>query len=227
MPDATPAPAALLWDMDGLLVDSEPLWTVAERELFAGWGLEFTPAAKAAIVGLRMDAAVRVLLDLAGSPAAGETPASVADRLLRRMAELFRADLPLLPGVLDLLTAARAAGVPQALVSSSYRLLVDAVLAAVPGHPFAVAVAGDEVRHGKPHPEPYLTAAARLGVDPARCVVLEDTAAGARAGTAAGARVVYCPSVAGAGAPEPGWWTVRSLAEVSLARLGERVVAAC
>lgn len=227
MPDATPAPAALLWDMDGLLVDSEPLWTVAERELFAGWGLEFTPAAKAAIVGLRMDAAVRVLLDLAGSPAAGETPASVADRLLRRMAELFRADLPLLPGVLDLLTAARAAGVPQALVSSSYRLLVDAVLAAVPGHPFAVAVAGDEVRHGKPHPEPYLTAAARLGVDPARCVVLEDTAAGARAGTAAGARVVYCPSVAGAGAPEPGWWAVRSLAEVSLARLGERVAAAC
>lgn len=226
MPDVAPAPAALLWDMDGLLVDSEPLWTIAERELFAGWGLDFTPATKAAMVGLRMDAAVRVVLDVAGPRAAGETPSGVADRLLRRMAELFRTELPLLPGVLALLTAARDEHIPQALVSSSYRVLVDAVLAAVPGHPFAVAVAGDEVRHGKPHPEPYLTAAARLGAPAGRCVVLEDTPAGARAGAAAGASVVYCPSVAGAGEAEEGWWAVRSLTEVTVAALRERVATA-
>lgn len=219
MRDRLCGPAALLWDMDGLLVDSEPLWTVAERELFASWGVAFTPDMKAAMVGLRMDAAVRVMIELGGEGAADTGPDEVADRLLRRMVELFAADLPLLPGVVDLLSAAHRAGIPQALVSSSYRLLVDAALAGVPGHPFAVAVAGDEVVHGKPDPESYLLAARRLGVDPRCCVVLEDTPTGARAGAAAGAGVVYCPSVEGAGAPEAGWRTVPSLTEVSLADL--------
>ncbi|MGH3743451.1 MAG: HAD family hydrolase, partial [Mycobacteriales bacterium] len=201
-------------------VDSEPVWTVAERELFATWGVVFTPAMKAAMVGSRMDASVRMMIDFGGGAAANSTVKQVSAFLTERMAELFRAQLPVLPGVLELLGAAVDAGVPQALVSSTHRALVDAVLRGLPGHPFAVSVAGDEVRHGKPHPEPYETAAARLGVDPRRCVVLEDTPTGARAGAAAGARVVYCPSVIGAGEAEPGWLPVSSLADVSLADLG-------
>jgi beta-phosphoglucomutase-like phosphatase (HAD superfamily) len=105
--------------------------------------------------------------------------------------------------------------IPQALVSSSYRILVDAVLAELPGHPFVISLAGDEVTHGKPDPEPYATAADRLGVAIGDCVVIEDTSTGCRSGAAAGARVVYCPSVAGSGAAEPGWRTVGSLEAVS------------
>lgn len=219
-------PAALLWDMDGLLVDSEPLWTIAERELFGTWGVAFTPAMKAAMVGSRLDASVRMMIGFGGAAAAGSTPGQVSAFLTERMAELLRADVPLLPGVRALLGAAAETGVPQALVSSTHRVLVDAVLRGLPGHPFAVSVAGDEVRRGKPHPEAYETAAARLGVDPRRCVVLEDTPTGGRAGAGAGARVVYCPSVAGAGEAERGWLAVASLTDVSLAELAALVSAA-
>jgi HAD superfamily hydrolase (TIGR01509 family) len=209
-------PAALLWDMDGLLVDSEPLWTIAERDLFATWGAAFTPAMKAAMVGTRLDVAVPMMIEFGGAAARGATVEQVSAVVLGRMVELFTADLPLLPGVAALLGEVASAGVPQALVSSSYRVLVDAVLAALPGHPFATSVAGDEVRRGKPDPESYALAARRLQVDPRRSVVLEDTPTGARAGTAVGAHVVYCPSVAGAGEPEPGWRAVATLADVSL-----------
>jgi HAD superfamily hydrolase (TIGR01509 family) len=92
-----------------------------------------------------------------------------------------------------LLQALRKAEVPCALVSASYRLMIDAVLTHLPPDPFDVIVAGDEVTHGKPHPEPYLTAAAKLGVDPTQCVVIEDSNTGTDAGTAAGAYVVAVP----------------------------------
>ena len=113
------------------------------------------------------------------------------------MVELFvRDDLPLLPGVRSLLAALDDAQVPMALVSSSYRVLVDAVLAGGLG-PFSVTLAGDEVERGKPAPDPYLLAASRLGVDVTRCVVLEDSPAGVASGEAAGCAVVAVPSVPG------------------------------
>lgn len=214
-PDVPTPPAAVLWDMDGLLVDSEPIWTVAERELFARWDLEFTPVMKAAIVGNRMDVAVPTMISLAGPAARDADVGEVSAWLLARMTELFAEKIPLRPGARALLDDLRTAGVPQALVSSSYRVLVDAVLAGIPGHPFAASVAGDEVAHGKPDPEPYLTAARNLDVDPTTCVVLEDTPTGCRAGIAAGCRVVYSPSVAGTGAAEPGWRAAGSLEAVS------------
>ena len=101
------------------------------------------------------------------------------------MVELFATSLQAMPGAVELLAALHADGVPQALVSSSYRVLVDAVLAV--GHgPFAVTVAGDEVGDGKPHPEPYLTAATRLGVPPEACVAIEDSPTGVASAVAAG-----------------------------------------
>lgn len=190
------APAAVLFDMDGLLVDTEPVWTVAEVELCTSLGVEFTPAMKAAIVGTSMTTAVPTLLRLVGAPDGPEDVARTIDWLLGRMVELFGATPRALPGVTDLLDALAAADVPVALVSSSYRVLVDAVLAHGFG-PFHVTLAGDEVSRTKPHPEPYLTAAAQLGVDPAACVVLEDSPAGVRAAEAAGCAVVAVPSVAG------------------------------
>ncbi len=179
--------------MDGLLVDTEPLWTVAEVELAALLGGEWSDQLKASIVGTRLDVAVPTILEHYGRPIDEVEWASTW--LLDRMVTLFADRLEVLPGVTDLLTALRDQDVPTALVSSSYRVLVDAVLRH--GFAFDVTVAGDEVGHGKPHPEPYLTAAARLGVDPTRCVVLEDSVAGVLAGEAAGCAVVAVPSVPG------------------------------
>jgi HAD superfamily hydrolase (TIGR01509 family) len=206
--------------MDGLLVDSEPLWTVAETELAERLGGTFTPALKAVIVGTRLEVAVPTFLTELGVTASPDAVQETSAWLLNRMVELFGGPLVLQPGAADLLAAVDAAGVPQALVSSSYRVLVDAVLARGVG-PFATTVAGDEVTLGKPHPEPYLTAAARLGVDPRRCVVLEDTPTGAASGTAAGCAVVAVPSVPGVvidGAPRR--LVTTSLADVDLASLG-------
>jgi HAD superfamily hydrolase (TIGR01509 family) len=187
---------AVLWDMDGLLVDTEPVWTVAEEELAAELGGRWSDQLKATIVGTRLDVAVPAILEHYGHRTEPDDVAWASTWLLRRMVELFASQPTVLPGVRELLDELRAHAVPVALVSSSYRVLVDAVL----GHglgPFDVTVAGDEVIHGKPHPEPYLTAASRLGVDPHDCVVLEDSVAGVLAGEAAGCAVVGVPGVPG------------------------------
>jgi HAD superfamily hydrolase (TIGR01509 family) len=188
--------AAVLWDMDGLLVDTEPVWTVAEEELAASLGGVWSDALKASIAGTRLDVAVPRILEHYRHQADAAAVADVSCWLLGRMIELFSTEIGVRPGVSDLLAALQEAAVPQALVSSSYRVLVDSVLAHGLG-PFETTVAGDEVEHGKPHPEPYLTAAGRLGVDPGDCVVLEDSAAGVLSGQAAGCAVIAVPSVAG------------------------------
>ena len=206
---------AVLWDMDGLLVDSEPAWTVAETELATQLGGRWDEAIKAAVVGTRLEVAVPTILRWYGVP---DTPRQVAETsawLLARMVELFHGRLPLLPGARELLADLREQGVPVALVSSSYRVLVDAVLDGGIG-PFDLTLAGDEVEHGKPHPEPYLHAARALGVPATSCVVLEDSPAGVAAGEAAGCAVVAVPSVPGvAFGPGRRRLVVGSLTEVS------------
>jgi len=133
-----------------------------------------------------------------GADPTADAVAATSTWLLARMVELFATEVRVRPGAIELLAALDHAGVPQALVSSSYRVLVNAVLAHGFG-PFAMTLAGDEVLHGKPSPEPYLTACARLRVQPERCVVLEDSSAGVASGEAAGCAVVAVPSVAGVG----------------------------
>jgi HAD superfamily hydrolase (TIGR01509 family) len=219
-------PAAVLVDMDGLLVDSEPVWTVAEVELARQLGGEFTPDLKAAIVGTRLEVAVPTILRWYGGPHDAEAVARTSAWILGRMVGLFSEQLPLMPGVPELLTALADAQVPTALVSSSYRVLVDAVLAHGVG-PFATTLAGDEVTHGKPHPEPFLTAAARLGVDPRRCVALEDSPAGVASAEAAGCAVVAVPSVPGVVfEPGPTRLVRPSLVGLSLGELAALVTAA-
>jgi HAD superfamily hydrolase (TIGR01509 family) len=188
----TGALRAVLFDMDGLLVDSEPVWSVAEAELMAWLGGPWNLDVKAQCVGRRVDESCRILVDIAGSPV---PPEQVQAWLLGRMCELFRAHLPVLPGAVELVDAVRAAGVATALVSSSYRMLVDAALESFGASRFDVTVAGDEVGLAKPDPEPYLRAAAALGVAPADCVVVEDSVAGCRSGAAAGCAVLAVPNV--------------------------------
>lgn len=213
--DRTGTLRAVLFDMDGLLVDSEPVWSVAEAELMAWlrgpWNLEV----KALCVGRRVDEACRILVNVAGSSV---PPEEAQAWLVGRMCELFRENLPLLPGAVELVDACRAAGVRTALVSSSYRALVDAALESIGAERFDVTVAGDEVVHAKPAPEPYERAAAALGAHPGDCVVVEDSLAGCQSGAAAGCPVVAVPNVVDV-PHAPGRTVVRSLTDLSVERL--------
>ena len=202
--------AAVLFDMDGLLIDSEPLWTSAEEQLAAHLGASWTREIKAAVVGTRLDVAVPTILRHFGSDA---DVGWATEFLLARMVELFAADLPIKAGALELLDGLATRGVPLALVSSSYRVLVDAALPGLGADRFAVSVAGDEVLHGKPDPEPYLSAARALGVAADRCVVFEDAPSGVASAEAAGALCVAVPEVT-AIAETPVRPVLRSLADV-------------
>ena len=208
-------PQAVLFDMDGLLIDSERVWLEVESDVMAWLGGEWSTAHQEHLVGGSLDVAVRYMLELTGADA---SPEEVGRRMLDGMAERLGACVPMMPGAKDLLAEIRAAGVAAALVSSSHRRLIEPVLDAIGREHFALSIAGDEVARTKPDPEPYLTAAARLGADPGRCVVLEDSPNGVAAGEAAGCVTVAVPGVLPI-PPAPGRVVAASLREVSLARL--------
>ncbi|MEV3926334.1 HAD family hydrolase [Actinomadura coerulea] len=208
-------PHAVLFDMDGLLIDSESVWLEVESEVMAWLGGEWTPAHQERLVGGSLYLAVDYMLELTGADAPRE---EVGRRMLDGMAERLGACVPMMPGAKDLLAELRAAGMTTALVSSSHRRLIEPVLDAVGREHFALSVAGDEVARTKPHPEPYLTAAARLGADPARCVVLEDSPNGVAAAEAAGCVTVAVPGLLPI-PPALGRTVVASLREVDLERL--------
>ena len=213
--------AAVLFDMDGLLVSTESTWFAVETEIMAGLGVPWGPQHQAALVGGPLRNSAEYMLRVAGRPDLAVEELESA--LLAGMVEhLRRGPVDWMPGAQALLREVAAAGVPAALVSSSFRVVVDAVLDAVGREPFAVTVSADDVARTKPHPDPYLAAAGALGVEPRDCVVLEDSATGAAAGRAAGCVVVAVPSVipvdpAGVDA------VVGSLTEVDLAWLGALV----
>lgn len=179
--------------MDGLLVDSEPVWYAVETAVVDRLGGRWTPADQAACIGGTMAASAQYMIDLTGSTL---TVAQLGDEMIDEMVGRFRESLPLHAGALDLLEALRTRDVPLGLVSSSYRRLIDAALGHLGAERFDVTVAGDEVSHGKPDPEPYRLACERLGVDPSRVVVLEDAVNGVASAEAAGCAVVVVPSVA-------------------------------
>jgi len=218
-PDPTPTPQAVLWDFDGTLADTEPLWIAAEFAIIEGelgkpWSMEHAEQ----LVGSDLIDSATYMLNTIGRH--DLEPAWMVQQMLTRVVRGIESadELPWRPGALDLLAALRAAGIPCALVSASYRVLLDAVLERLPAGSFAVSVGGDEVTKVKPHPEPYEKACALLGVDARSCVVLEDSATGARAGNAAGAVVVGIPNVVEI-PPAPRRVTVPSLAGLDPDRL--------
>ncbi|MEY9843650.1 HAD superfamily hydrolase (TIGR01509 family) [Streptacidiphilus sp. BW17] len=184
---------AVLLDMDGTLVDTEDFWWEAESTLLAELGHPIGPEEREIVVGGPMSRVVAHLLAVSGAPL---TPERLGDLINERFVELIGQGVPVLPGAKALLADLAAHGVPTALVSASHRRIIDQVLRTLGAHNFAFTVAGDEVERTKPHPDPYLLAAARLGADPARCVVIEDAPTGVRAGQAAGCHVLAVPSVA-------------------------------
>ncbi|WP_425309016.1 HAD family phosphatase [Ammonicoccus fulvus] len=193
-PSPTPElPAAVLWDFDGTLVDTEPIWFASEYALADELGGTWNDYLAHELVGSSLIETARTLIRRAGRD--DLDPVAVTERLVDLVvARLELADLEWRPGAVELLTELAGAGVPCALVSASFQRVLDTALHRLPVNPFDVIIAGDDVTHGKPHPEPYLTAAARLGVRPEDCLVLEDSINGADSGTAAGCVVAVIPN---------------------------------
>ena len=179
------APRAVLWDMDGTLVDSGDLHFAAWRETMIALGRDLTRAEFDATFGQRNDAILRRLVDRAISVA--EIARIGDDKEARYRALVTAHGIAPLPGALDWLRRLDAAGWRQAIASSGPRANAAAIIVALDlGEAFAAVVAAEDVTHGKPHPEVFLAAAARLGVPPRRCVVLEDAPPGLEAGRRAG-----------------------------------------
>ena len=210
---------AVMFDMDGLLVDSEPLWFRAEGTVMARLGGTWSPADQSVLVGGSMDVTVKYLLSKATKAA---QPEEVAAWLTEAMIdELTSQPLPVLPGAVELLDEVRAVGLPHALVTSSEPEIVDAVLPRLGVGAFGVVVCAADVARTKPDPEGYLLAAAKLGVEPRYSIALEDSPTGTAAAEAAGYRAVAVPSVIPVPAA-PGRVVLSSLAGVTLAELAAR-----
>jgi HAD superfamily hydrolase (TIGR01509 family) len=178
--------------MDGTLVDTEPEWIATERALVMSHGGEWTDEDSKRLVGSALIEAGEYIRVRGGLPMTAE---QVVENMVQRIVERLKESITWRPGARELLTDLRAHGVPCALVTMSYRQLADIVASALPPDTFGAVITGDEVVHGKPHPEPYLRAASDLGVDIADCIVIEDSTTGATAGLASGARVVAAPNV--------------------------------
>jgi HAD superfamily hydrolase (TIGR01509 family) len=208
---------AVFFDMDGLLVDTEKVWYDVESEvverLGGTWGLDHQEE----LVGGSLPTTVAYMLKVTGASA---PPEKVAAWMLEGMTRRLAEGVELMPGAADLLTEVRASGVPMGLVTSSAKVITDLVLDAIGRERFDTVVTGDDVTRTKPDPEPYLSAARLLGVDPSRCAVLEDSPNGVTAATAAGCRVVAVPSLLPI-PPAPGRLIIGSLREITLDRIRE------
>ncbi|MFW0790713.1 HAD family hydrolase [Gordonia sp. CPCC 205333] len=182
-----PVPAAVLWDMDGTLLDTEPMWDVAMADLARRYGVEMSEELRASTLGNAAPDAIGKVLLAAGIPEAQRDLAADESWINARVQVLFADGLPWRPGAVEALDLLGAAGIPMALVTNTVRELTDVALKTIGAHRFTVTVCGDEIDRAKPAPDPYRRAAELLGVDPGDCVVIEDSPTGARAGRDAGA----------------------------------------
>ncbi|PRQ12066.1 hypothetical protein C1Y63_03080 [Corynebacterium sp. 13CS0277] len=208
---------AILWDMDGTLVNSEPVWETATYELAERLGAPLTPAARARTVGGSFHNTFLICADNAGVTPTPEREAEEFDIMVARMNELFAGGLEFMPGVPELLTQLRDAGVPMMIVTNTVREIADGCFDSIGRDFFTGTLTSSDVEHPKPAPDLYLMAARTLGVAPEECLVFEDSAGGMQAATAAGCRVVALPELPGTPVPP----TARLLADMP-GRNGQR-----
>lgn len=184
--------AAVLWDMDGTLVDTEPLWLRAELAMLERYGLEMSGELHDSMIGTGLQDGAELFRRLGVPLSAKEI---VAEWVQAVSVGIAAGDFEWRPGARELLASLREASVPCALVTMSTRSLADAVVALLPPGTFDAVVAGDEVEHEKPHPQPYLLGAAALGAGIERCVAFEDSPTGLRSATSAGAVSIGVPNL--------------------------------
>ncbi len=212
---------AVVFDLDGVIIDSEEVWEEVRRGYVAEYGRQFRPDSQDRMMGMSTPEWSRHLAEEVGVP---RTPEQVASDVLDRMAARYRADLPLIPGAV---AAVRRLGerFTLALASSSARILIDQVLATAElTDAFAVTLSTEEVPRGKPAPDVYLTATEKLGLTPAECAAIEDSSNGLRSAAAAGLAVIAVPH--GVYPPAPDALALAALVIPSIDRLTADEVAA-
>ena len=185
---------AVLFDMDGTLVDSEKLWDISLAALYTELGGHMSAEVRASMVGGSAEGTIRtVYTDLGLEP----DPAAMAESsrwLHERTAELFDGELPWCDGARELLNSLAAEGTPMALVTNTQRFLTERALNSIGRQYFSVTVCGDEVPRGKPSPDVYERAAALLGLHPSACLAVEDSVTGTAAAEGAGCPVLVVPN---------------------------------
>ena len=189
--------SAVLWDMDGTLIDSEPLWIEQERQLMESFGASWSHSDAIHCIGgpmSRVDAYMRSRLP--DEHRDSVEPFELARQLLERMEIRLAQNVPFTPGSFEIITEMKSAGLPLALVSASTRPLMNAALKSIGEKLFDVTISDTEVSQSKPHPEGYLMAANSLAVDINSCLIIEDSITGMNAAIASGAYVLGLPHVA-------------------------------
>jgi len=182
--------SAVFFDMDGLLVDSEPLWLVSETQMMAEYGYQWLESDQAACLGGPLDRVGNYMSGLIGGKRDGN---SLTLEIVDRMVVKFKGELPFMPGAIELITDLQAHGVPLTLVSASPRSLVDAALSNFEVNPFVKSISSNDVKVSKPDPEGYLLAAFSGEHDISNSLVLEDSLTGVTAAKASGAWVLAVP----------------------------------
>ena len=189
---SSPQILAVVFDMDGVLVDTEHLWDEVREELTTEWGGRYTPEAQEAMMGMSSLEWSTYLHEVVGLR---EKPQTINDEVVRRMLARYEVELPVVPGAIDAVRRLAEAGYRLAVASSSNRELIDAVLRRLElAALFEATVSSEEVERGKPAPDVYLEAVRRLDLAASRCAAIEDSASGIRAARAAGMRVIAYPN---------------------------------
>ena len=185
-------PSAVLWDMDGTIVDTEPYWISAEHDLVESYGGTWTDELAHECVGNQLLVSAQIIR--ANSPVTMSAP-KIVDVLLTSVVAQMREHVPWRPGARELLIALRDAGVPNALVTMSYLSFAQVLVEALPDGTFAAVITGDAVSEGKPSPEPYLAACRALDLPPSQCVAIEDSPPGVTSAVAAGVPTIAVPHI--------------------------------
>lgn len=187
-------PAAVLWDMDGTILDTEPIWDVAMEALALRHGIEMTDELRIATLGNNAVDALTKIFDAARVPESGRDFEAEEARMVSHVVGLFERELPWRPGARELLELLATAQIPMLLVTNTQRDIADVAIGTIDPGRFVATVCGDEVAVGKPAPDIYLRAAELAGVHPHRCLAIEDSPTGAAAAHAAGIPTLVVPS---------------------------------